>query len=88
MSKKKPLEIRIEGVTVQPSGIYQSKVVKSGNGAVINFYKKFVDKKVLVIIIDKIVRVGKRDNESLTRDERLDMRDWTEPSRTDPNYNK
>jgi len=79
MSKKTPLEIKIEGVTVQPSGIYQSKVVKSGNGAVINFYKKFTGKKVLVIIVDKILKLDKQDPKNLSDDDWLNLADWSEP---------
>lgn len=55
MSRKKPIKIKINDVVeVWPDGTFESKVVKSGNGAVINFYKKFIGSAVVVIVKDKI----------------------------------
>lgn len=38
----------------EPSIKYETTVKKSGNGAVINSYKKFVGKKAIVIIKEEI----------------------------------
>lgn len=55
MSKKEPIEINIkEEITIQPEGIYLSRVVPSGNGAVINFYKRFLNEEVIVIVAKRI----------------------------------
>lgn len=40
-------------------GMYKTKVVKSGNGAVVNSYKKYIGKKAIVLIIDDYDLVGK-----------------------------
>ena len=55
MSRKKPISIIIKDsyIEVKPEGIYRSEVVKSGNGAVIKFFKRFIKKKVIVIVEDK-----------------------------------
>ena len=56
MSRKEPIEIRInKNISILPESIYEAKVLKSGSGAVISSYKRFIGKKVLVIIIDKEV---------------------------------
>ncbi len=55
MSRKKPVKIEIgKTIRVEPDGVYESKVVKSGNGAVINFFKKFIGDDVVVLVSDKI----------------------------------
>jgi putative transposon-encoded protein len=55
MSKTKPITITInDKIEVKPDGIYRSEVVKSGNGAVIKFFKRFIKKKVIVLVEDKI----------------------------------
>jgi len=55
MSKKKPIEINIGGkLWVVPNGIFISRVVHSGNGAVIKFFKRFLDKEVIVIVAESI----------------------------------
>lgn len=52
---KKPIKIVINDVIeVMPEGIYKSEVVKSGNGAVIKFFKRFIKKKVIILVEDKI----------------------------------
>lgn len=54
MSNKKPIKIVInKTIEVQPEGVYRSSVVKSGNGAVINFFKRFIKRKVIVIVEDE-----------------------------------
>lgn len=56
MSKKKPIMINVgEKIFVDPDGVYRSKVIKSGNGGVIKFFKKFIGREVIVIVEDKIV---------------------------------
>ncbi len=55
MSKQKVITIEIEEkLNVRPMDIYNATVVKSGNGAVIKSFKKFLGKKVIVIIADKV----------------------------------
>lgn len=55
MSKIKPITIEIEEkLNVRPRDIYNATVVKSGNGAVIKSFKKFLGKEVIVIIADKV----------------------------------
>lgn len=55
------MQIEIKGwMTVEPEGVYQSEVVKSGNGAVIKFFKRFLGKKVIVIIASKVTKKKKR----------------------------
>jgi hypothetical protein len=61
MSKKKPITIKInKTLIVDPDDIYISKVISSGNGAVINSYKKYINKEVIVIMTNKIKN---KDNE-------------------------
>jgi putative transposon-encoded protein len=51
MSRKQPVRIEVkETLTVKPSDIFESEVKKSGNGAVINAFKKDIGKKVIVIV--------------------------------------
>lgn len=55
MRKTKPIKIRIKDIIeVYPEGVYMSKVVKSGNGAMIKFFKKYLGKDVVVIVKDEI----------------------------------
>jgi len=55
MSKIEPITIEIEEkLNVRPRDIYNATVVKSGNGAVIKSFKKFLGKEVIVIIADKV----------------------------------
>tara|TARA_R100000750_G_scaffold45038_1_gene30222 strand:- start:161 stop:439 length:279 start_codon:yes stop_codon:yes gene_type:complete len=71
MSRKKPVKIVINKVIeVEPDGIYYSEVVKSGNGAVIKFYKRFLNKKVIVIVKNKMKK-DKEQEEILEEDETL-----------------
>ena len=55
MSRKKPISIIIKDsyIEVKPEGSYRSEVVKSGNGEVIKFFKRFVKKKVIGIVEEK-----------------------------------
>ncbi len=62
MSRKQPLNIKIEdNLKVKPNGVFYSKVVPSGNGAVINFYKRFIGEEVIIIRVKKME--GKKQNE-------------------------
>mgnify|MGYP003147151359 CR=1 FL=1 len=55
MSKKEPIMIEIEDkLKVNPGDIYTATVVKSGNGAIIKSYKRYLGKEVIVIMADKI----------------------------------
>jgi putative transposon-encoded protein len=42
----------VEEITIKPSQLFTGKVVKSGNGASISFKKKFIGKKVYIIVKD------------------------------------
>ena len=71
MSRKNPKEIRIKSnIDVKPDGVFIGKVIKSGNGAVISFFKRFLGKDVVIIIVDKINKPkhSKKDNERAGRD--------------------
>jgi len=51
MSKSEPIRIHIkDNIDVYPEFIYRATVFKSGNGAVIKSNKRFIGKKVIVII--------------------------------------
>jgi len=55
MSKQNPITIEIEErLNILPEDIYKATVVKSGNGAVIKSFKKFLGKEVIVIVASKI----------------------------------
>jgi len=55
MSKQNPITIEIEEkLNILPEEIYKAKVVKSGNGAVIKSFKRFLGKDVVVIVASKI----------------------------------
>ena len=55
MGKQNPITIEIEEkLNVQPKDIYRTMVVKSGNGAVIKSFKRFLGQEVIVIVADKI----------------------------------
>ncbi len=43
--------MRIEDIRVKPEDVYKKKVVPSGNGAVIPFYKEHIGKDVYVVVI-------------------------------------
>jgi|TARA_R100000501_G_C2622926_1_gene116099 putative transposon-encoded protein len=78
MSRKQPININIKGsIEVEPGGIYLSQVVPSGNGAVIKFYKRFVGKDVIVMVVDKM-KSKKGKKEKLTKEDLLDLADYTE----------
>ena len=49
MSRKKPIQIKIDEIK-NPEAIFESKVVKSGNGAVIRSYLRYLGKPVIVIV--------------------------------------
>ena len=58
MSKKKPIEITInKKIKVLPENIYETTVVKSGSGAAIKSYKKFIGEKAIVIISRKDINM-------------------------------
>lgn len=60
MSRKEPIKINIsDDLNVKSNGVFHSKVVKSGNGAVINFYKRFVGEEVIIIRVNKM---GEKQN--------------------------
>jgi len=51
MSRKKPIKIKLKDTyQVLPECAYKSKVVKSGNGAVIKSFKRFIGRKATVIV--------------------------------------
>jgi len=55
VSRKKPIEIEMrDKILVESGGVFESKVVPSGSGAVINFFKRFIGEDVVVIIKRKI----------------------------------
>ncbi len=64
MSKQKPITIEIEErLNILPEDIYKAAVVKSGNGAVIKSFKKFLGKEVVVIVASKIKQKKKTKEE-------------------------
>lgn len=77
MSRKKPVNINIsDTLEVEPEGTYMSTVVPSGNGAVIKFFKKFLGKDVLVLVVDKMK--NKKQNEKTNEETKRDIVDYTE----------
>jgi putative transposon-encoded protein len=53
MSRIKPVRIKVgKELLLHPEEIYSAKVVKSGNGAVIKSYKKFIGRTATIIIDD------------------------------------
>lgn len=52
MSRKQPnrIQIKQKSIEVNPGMIFESKIVKSGNGAVAKAYKRFIGKNCLIII--------------------------------------
>jgi len=51
MSSKKPIKIKINKIiTIKPEEIFESEIVKNGNGAVAKAYKKHIGKKCLIIV--------------------------------------
>lgn len=63
MSKKKPIEIQInDKIVVEPDSIYKSKVIRSGNGAVINSFKRYIGKEVIVVVVNKIKKRKRKDD--------------------------
>ena len=79
--KDKKIKINIEEhIDVSPAEIYLAKVVKSGTGAVINSYKKYIGKEVVVIIADKIetqTKMEKKKNEEKQIEEDMESADPT-----------
>ena len=60
MSKKEPIKIEIEKtLNVEPEDIYITKVIKSGNGAIISSFKRYIGKEVIIIMADKIKKKKK-----------------------------
>lgn len=49
MSRKKPIKITIDEID-NPEAIFESEVVKSGNGAVIRSYLRYLGREVIVIV--------------------------------------
>ena len=47
---KENITIKIKDIEVKPEDIFLKKVIKSGNGAVINFFKKHINKDVYIIL--------------------------------------
>jgi len=63
MNKQNPITIEIEEkLNITPDDIYKAIVVKSGNGAVIKSFKKYIGKEVIVIIANK-VKIKKKTKE-------------------------
>lgn len=55
MSRKKPITIKIvDKIEVYPDAIYEKTVKKTGNGAAIPFYKKYIGDEVIVIVKEEI----------------------------------
>lgn len=51
MSKKEPIIVKIRGnIEVEPDSVYSAEVIKSGNGAVIKSFKRYLGKQVIVIV--------------------------------------
>lgn len=75
MSKQKPINIILSSkMEVNPNYIFQSKVVKSGNGAVINAFKRFIGMVATVIISE-----DKMEDKELTKKERKKLGEkWIE----------
>jgi len=62
--KNKKIKIKVEEyLEVAPEEVYLSKVVKSGTGAVINSYKKYIGKEVVVIMANKIRKKIRKEEE-------------------------
>ena len=60
MTSKRPSKIKINhNIEVTPEGVYEGKVVKSGNGAVINFFKRYIGNEVLIIVKKFMKKEGK-----------------------------
>ncbi len=49
MSRKKPIQIKLLK-EIDPLAIFESKVVKSGNGAVVKAFKRYLGKEVIIIV--------------------------------------
>jgi len=84
MSKQEPITIEIEEkLNVMPKDIYRAEVVKSGNGAVIKSFKRFLGKEVIVIIADKIKMKKKtKEEKELEFDQLMENageEGWKEP---------
>ena len=55
MSHKNPIKVKLKKeYIVDPENAYKGKVIKSGNGAVIKSFKRFIGKDALIIIEDKM----------------------------------
>ena len=74
MSKQTPISIEIEEkLNVLPEEIYKATVVKSGNGAVIKSFKRFLGKEVLVIVANKTKPKKKtKEEEELEMDQLME----------------
>ena len=74
MSKQTPISIEIEEkLNVLPEEIYKAAVVKSGNGAVIKSFKKFLGKEVIVIVADKVkLKKKTKEEEELEMDQLME----------------
>ncbi|MCX6709293.1 MAG: hypothetical protein NTW67_06645 [Candidatus Woesearchaeota archaeon] len=80
------MRVEIDGKAINPDSMLFKKV---GSKAALKFSKKFVGEEVLVIVLNDVsTRVGKQNAKDLTDEDWLNLRDWTEPSRTDPNWGK
>jgi putative transposon-encoded protein len=84
MSKQEPIQIEIEEkLNVLPEDIYRATVVKSGNGAVIKSFKRFLGQDVIVIVADKIKMKKKtKEEKELTFDQLMENagdEGWEEP---------
>ena len=70
MSKKQPIKIEIEEtLNILPGDIYSATVVRSGNGAIIKSYKRYIGKEVVVIMADKIKKKKKKTREEEAKDD-------------------
>jgi len=78
MSRKEPIEIGIEGnLKLNPNGVFRGIVKKSGNGAAISFYKRFLGEEVIIIRVNKMK--NKEKIKELTEEEEKRLADkWEE----------
>jgi len=84
MSKKRPVNIKIRGdIEVEPGGVFLSEVVKSGNGAVVKFFKKFLGEEVLIMVVNKMKRKQKKEKK-MSKEDLMDLADYTEDAHLYP----
>ena len=79
MSRVEPIKISIgKDLFVDPEFIYEAKVIKSGNGAVIKSFKRFINKNVIIIVEDEMKKKNKIDEYDVKRSAKEIVRDGYE----------